>query len=114
MRSNKRKTIDRERISRLKALYRESFKIKKSASRGSAYALDKVFLSNSSSCRDAMFLERKLQKDSPRSGGAKRKPISNIFIAANIALLWSAGPGVLSWIYKHSAPPEPAYCTSDL
>jgi hypothetical protein len=27
-------------------------------------------------------------------------------IGGNIALRWSAGPGMHSWIYKHSAPLE--------
>jgi hypothetical protein len=64
-------TLDWERISRSKALDRESFKIKKSPGHRSAYALEKVFLRNSSSRRDAMFIERKLEKDSPRSGGSE-------------------------------------------
>ena len=56
-----------------------------------------------------MFIGRERSKRSPRSNGAKRKLVSRT-IAGNIALRWSASRAICSWVYKHSAPTEPACC----
>src|SRR6267142_3276741 len=56
--------------------------------------------------RDEMFIERKLQRLTC-SGGAELGR-GRLFGERNNALLWSASRGIQSFVYKHSAPPEPA------
>ena len=54
-----------------------------------------------------MFIEHKFQKILLAPAERNVADLAS-FITGHIALLWSTSPGIYCFLYKHSAPPEPA------